>query len=139
MRSCAGATKRSCETIRIVIKTEGLRHIHLAVRDIHRALAFYKDVFGMEEQFWAGDDMVFIGTPGGGDTITLNQDPELVDRAGDNGGIGHFGFNLLDKRDLDDAIAQVEAAGGRLDNRGEHEPGMPYAYCRDPDGYLFEL
>ena len=122
-----------------MIKTQGLRHIHLVVRDIQRSLAFYKTVFGMEEHFWAGDDMVFLGTPGGGDTITLNQDATLVDRAGDNGGIDHFGFHLVDKSDLESAIAEVEANGGSLERRGEHAPGHPFAYVRDPDGYLFEL
>ena len=109
------------------------------VSDLPRSLAFYKDVFGMEELFWAGDDMVFLTTPGGADTITLNQDPDLAARAGDNGGVDHFGFDLLDKADLDAAIAEIEAAGGRLERRGEHDPGLPFAYCRDPDGYLFEL
>jgi catechol 2,3-dioxygenase-like lactoylglutathione lyase family enzyme len=36
-------------------------------------------------------------------------------------------------------IRQVEAAGGRLVERGEHAPGIPFAYVADPDGYLIEL
>jgi catechol 2,3-dioxygenase-like lactoylglutathione lyase family enzyme len=125
--------------LRGVIKTQGLRHIHLVVRDIQTSLAFYTGVFGMQELFWSDDSMVFLTTPGGGDTITLNQDPALAERAGDNGGVDHFGFDLVDKADLDAAIAEVEGAGGRLVRRGEHAPGHPFAYCTDPDGYLFEL
>ncbi len=83
--------------------------------------------------------MVFLRTPGGNDTLTLNEDPTLREHAGDNGGIQHFGFRLLDKTDLDEAVRAVEAAGGRLLERGEHEPGHPFAYVADPDGYTIEL
>jgi catechol 2,3-dioxygenase-like lactoylglutathione lyase family enzyme len=114
-------------------------HLHLVVRDVRRSLDFYTQVFGVEVVFWAGDDMVFVTTPGSDDLITLNQDADLVDRAGDNGGLDHFGFRLADPADLDTAVDAVVAAGGALDRRGEHSPGEPFAYCRDPDGYLFEL
>lgn len=120
-----------------MIETEGLTHVHLAVADVQRSLAFYQEAFGMEVRFWEGDDMVFIGTPGARDTITLNQGDR--DRAGQRGGVDHIGFRLRDKSRLDDAIAEVERAGGRLVERGEHAPGAPFAYVSDPDGYLIEL
>jgi predicted enzyme related to lactoylglutathione lyase len=44
-----------------------------------------------------------------------------------------------DKADLDEAVREVERAGGRVVERGEHAPGYPYAYLADPDGYVFEL
>jgi catechol 2,3-dioxygenase-like lactoylglutathione lyase family enzyme len=53
--------------------------------------------------------------------------------------VAHFGFRLTNTADLDAAIAEVEAAGGRLIRRGEHSPGVPFAYVEDPDGYLIEL
>jgi len=31
------------------------------------------------------------------------------------------------------------AAGGRLVARGEHAPGIAFAYVADPDGYVIEL
>ena len=70
----------------VVIETEGLTHVQLVVRDVHRSLAFYEAVFGMEVRFWDGDRMVFIGTPGRRDTITLNQSDD-VERAGAAGGV----------------------------------------------------
>ena len=48
-----------------MIKTRGLYHLHLIVRDLERSLAFYRDVFGLEEQFRDGPKMVFLSTPGG--------------------------------------------------------------------------
>ena len=122
-----------------MITTKGLYHLHLVVRDLERALRFYADVFGMEERFRVGPHMVFLSTPGSQDLITLNQDADAAARAGDNGGIGHFGFRLTDTSQLDAAIDAVRRGGGTLVSRGEHAPGVPYAYVRDPDGYVIEL
>ena len=121
-----------------MIATRGLTHIHLAVRDLQRSLHFYCDVFGMREKFWAGDSMVFLGTPGAADSITLRQ-AAPGEPAGPGGGIDHFGFRLRRKADLDAAVAAVEAAGGKLVERGQHGRGLPFAYVTDPDGYKIEL
>jgi catechol 2,3-dioxygenase-like lactoylglutathione lyase family enzyme len=123
-----------------MVRTEGLTHIHLRVSDLSRSLAFYQQVFGLEEMFREGPNMVFLTTPGGRDTITLNQPPDQ-DKAsvGDSGGIAHFGFRLADDADLELAIQEVRAAGGTLVRQGEHSPGEPYAYVTDPDGYVIEL
>jgi catechol 2,3-dioxygenase-like lactoylglutathione lyase family enzyme len=120
-----------------MIRTRGLTHVHLVVEDLDRSLRFYTEVFGMEEQFRDGPSMVFLSTPGAEDSITLNGQPG--DPRIGRGGVDHVGFRLVDKADLDDAVRQVEAAGGSVVERGEHRPGVPYAYVSDPDGYLIEL
>ncbi len=125
--------------MRAVIETEGLTHIHLTVRDLDRSLAFYRTVFGVEEMFRDGPHMVFVRTPGSRDTITLNADPAQHAIAGQSGGVGHFGFRLKDRAQLDAAIEVVEGAGGRLVERGERSAGGVFAYVADPDGYLIEL
>jgi catechol 2,3-dioxygenase-like lactoylglutathione lyase family enzyme len=125
--------------MRAVIETEGLTHIHLVVRDLDRSLAFYHDVFGAEEMFRDGPHMAFVRTSGSRDTITLNADPAEHERAGQLGGIEHFGFRLKDRSQLDAAVKAVETAGGRLVERGERAPGDAFAYVTDPDGYLIEL
>ena len=120
------------------MKTAGIRHIHLLVADLDRSIAFYSGAFGMEEKFRDGDDLVFMNTPGSHDSLALH----LVhgdDRVGENGGYEHFGITVLDREHLDDAIAEIEAAGGSLVEKGEHAPGIPYAYVRDPDGYVIEI
>ncbi len=122
-----------------MIRTQGLTHIHLVVRNLEQSLRFYQGVFGMEERFRDGPKMVFLSTPGSEDLITLNEDPAEAQLAGVNGGVAHFGFRLAESVDLDTAIAEVEAAGGKLIRRGEHTPGIPFAYLEDPDGYVIEL
>jgi catechol 2,3-dioxygenase-like lactoylglutathione lyase family enzyme len=122
-----------------MIRTQGLTHIHLVVRDLERSLRFYKGVFGMEERFRDGPRMVFLNTPGSSDLITLNEDPQEAPLAGVNGGVAHFGFRLTSPSDIDAAVHEVEGAGGKLLRRGEHAPGVSFAYVADPDGYVIEL
>jgi metallothiol transferase len=120
-----------------MIKTSGLYHIHLHVRDLGRSLAFYQGVFGMKVMYQAGPTMAFLRTPGGQDTITLNQVDDQT--PGQHGGIAHFGFALDEGESLDEAVKIVERNGGKLLRRGEHAPGHSFAYFADPDGYCFEL
>ena len=122
-----------------MIETEGLTHVHLTVNDLEASLHFYQGVFGMQEMFRDGPDMVFLRTPGARDSITLNADPAPNVPPGEPGGIAHIGFRLKDAAHLDDAIAQVERHGGRLVERGAHDGKYPYAYVADPDGYVIEL
>jgi catechol 2,3-dioxygenase-like lactoylglutathione lyase family enzyme len=122
-----------------MIATQGLTHVHLVVRDLERSLRFYTGAFGMQERFRDGPHMVFLNTPGSRDLITLNGDPAEAHLAGTAGGIGHLGFRLCNPADLDAAIAEVEAAGGKLVGRGERGGGARFAYVSDPDGYVIEL
>ena len=121
-----------------MVKTLGLTHIHLIVKDLQHSLQFYQNVFGMEVKFWAGDGLVFLNTPGSNDLIALHQS-EADQPTGAGGGILHFGFQLKDRAELESAISEVVAAGGALKKRGEFTPGMPFAYVSDPDGYEIEL
>ncbi|MGH7780917.1 MAG: VOC family protein [Candidatus Binataceae bacterium] len=121
-----------------MIKSRGLHHINLNVSDIERSLKFYQQAFGLEIDFWEnGRRMVFLHSPGADDTITLCQAGKSDPIAG--GGVSHFGFGLAEKDKMDEAIGQVEQAGGKLLSRGNHAPGVPYAYCADPDGYVIEI
>jgi catechol 2,3-dioxygenase-like lactoylglutathione lyase family enzyme len=92
----------------------------------------------MEIKFWASDGLVFLNTPGSKDMIALHRS-DGDEPTGVSGGITHFGFQLENRDDLDDAINQVVAAGGKLKKRGEFGPGMPFAYVSDLDGYEIEL
>jgi catechol 2,3-dioxygenase-like lactoylglutathione lyase family enzyme len=120
----------------------GIRHVHLLVAEQDRAIAFYRDVFGMEEQFRDGP-IVFLGTPDGGDSLALHlaTTAEERQRIGQQGGWEHFGIHLPDRsaEGIDAAVQRAEEAGGRLLGRGEHAPGVPYAFVTDPDGYAIEI
>jgi catechol 2,3-dioxygenase-like lactoylglutathione lyase family enzyme len=115
--------------------TLGLNHINLNVADVARAEKFYRAAFGLVVRFGEGD-MLFLGTPGGNDIITLAR-AEPGQPIGD-GGVSHFGFRAAPD-EFDDMVAQIRRAGATLLRRGHHGPSEPFAYFTDPDGYTIEL
>ena len=116
-----------------MVKARSLNHINLNVSDIERSVRFYQQALGLVENFRAGPRMVFLSPRGGDDVITLHQAEPIGPR-----GVAHFGFDI-EGGDLDDAVAAVVKAGGKLLDRGAHAPGVLYAYVTDPDGYVIEL
>ncbi len=120
----------------------GIRHVHLLVAEHGRAVAFYRDAFGMEERFRDGP-IVFLGTPDGGDSLALHlaMTDEERERVGQQGGWEHYGIHLSDRTagGIDAAVERVKDAGGRVLGRGEHAPGVHFAYVTDLDGYAIEI
>ena len=118
-----------------MVKTHGLTHLNLAVRDPDRSLRFYAQVFGVREYF-RDEGSIQVQGPGPHDVIAFERNPA---GAGVVGGITHFGFRLTDPAHIDAAVDEVCRAGGTLLRRGEFSPGFPFAYVTDPDGYEIEI
>jgi len=118
-----------------MVKTHGLTHINLAVRDPERSLRFYREVFGVAE-YYRDEGSIQVQGPGPHDVIAFEKDEAA---AGSVGGVSHFGFRLTSPADIEAAVQEVERAGGRLLRRGEFSPGFPFAYVSDPDGYEIEI
>jgi predicted enzyme related to lactoylglutathione lyase len=114
------------------IRTAGFDHVHLCVQDVGRAIAFYKAAFGADEAFRVGERLVFLRL-GGGEIVGLDGRPETERNP------RHIGLKLAQGQDLGGAVAEVVAAGGSVLDRGEHAPGVSYAYVVDPDGNVIEL
>jgi catechol 2,3-dioxygenase-like lactoylglutathione lyase family enzyme len=118
-----------------VIQTYGLTHIALAVRDADKALRFYQAVFGVRE-IYREAGMIQVQTPGSHDVIVFE---ERRAGFGEMAGISHFGFRLVDRRDIDAAAESIKRAGGKILDQGEFVPGEPYIFAADPDGYTVEI
>jgi catechol 2,3-dioxygenase-like lactoylglutathione lyase family enzyme len=118
-----------------MVKTYGLTHVAVAVRDVDRASAFYRKVFGALVVY-KQDGFVQLQTPGTRDVLVFEKQPK---RAGKAGGIAHFGFRLQNPRDIDAAARAVKKAGGTIKEQGEFVPGEPYLFATDPDGYVIEI
>ncbi len=118
-----------------MVKTHGLTHIALRVRDVERSLKFYHDVLHVVPVY---RDASFIQaqTPGSRDVLVFEKSAK---KTGKSGGIAHFGFRLVDPADIDAAAEAVERAGGRILSKGEFVPGEPYVFFTDPDGYEVEI
>jgi catechol 2,3-dioxygenase-like lactoylglutathione lyase family enzyme len=118
-----------------MVKTHGLTHVAVSVRDPQRSATFYTAVLGCVVVYDRAD-FVQLQTPGARDVLVFERD---ATHAGQPGGIKHFGFRLLSPDDIDAAAAAVETAGGRIRSKGEFCPGEPYLFCEDPDGYEVEI
>jgi catechol 2,3-dioxygenase-like lactoylglutathione lyase family enzyme len=118
-----------------MVKTYGLTHIALAVRDPQRSLRFYQAVLGAVS-VWESDDFVQAQTPGSRDVLVFERASR---KAGKAGGVAHFGFRLTSPADIEAAIQTVRDAGGTITDHGEFVPGEPYLFARDLDGYEFEI
>ena len=118
-----------------MVKTRGLTHIALAVRDVDRAAQFYQQVLGAVE-IYRGDGFVQLQTPGSWDVLVLERQPS---KSGKSGAVMHFGFRLLRPADIAAAVDDVRAAGGKIVESGEFVPGEPYVFFKDPDGNVIEI
>lgn len=131
-------------------------HVGISVIDIDRSIAFYRDMFGMEQlcdvfPFGGEQFETIMDIPGvsgrmcmiGKGTLNLElfefdgskpKDPNypVSDR-----GYSHFGVEV---DDIAETYEKLKAADVRI-----HSPvltfmgGMKAAYCRDPDGNVFEI
>jgi catechol 2,3-dioxygenase len=118
----------------VMIKTSGLNHIALKVRDPERTAQFYVDLFHMEITRRT-PDMTFLKTVGSTDMITLNRSEAEI--APDQGMV-HFGF-IVDPEQFDAALQTIEAKGAPVvSGPGARDQGR-FVFISDPDGYTIEL
>ena len=104
--------------------------------DLQRSLAFCDGLFGKQELFRAGPDIVFLKSPNADDLFTLRRVDEPVDACA--GGMQHFGFTVNQEAHAA-AVEDLRAFGAEIIEVGQHGDGAPYAYLKDPDGYVIEI
>jgi catechol 2,3-dioxygenase-like lactoylglutathione lyase family enzyme len=129
--------------------------ITLAVADLQRALAFYKDGLGLQSRGvigteLAGDELQAAGAVAmfqlqGGLTLCLYPRIELVKDANvslapPQAGEFSIGHAVSSRAEVDAVLAQAEAAGATLTDRPHERPwGIYSGYFRDLDGHLWEV
>lgn len=129
--------------------------ITLAVADLDRALAFYRDGLGLPTSGvvgteWPGDEDTPAGAVvmfelAGGATLSLYPRSELAKDASIPAGParpGEFtlGQIVSSREAVDELLAQAQAAGASVPERPHERPwGIYSGYFRDPDGHLWEI
>lgn len=130
----------------------GCTHSSLAVDDVDRSVAFYREAFACEPVFEARDmgeliqsvaglpelrcDLAILRIPGTSHLLELIafRNPAAPVRSEPPG--GHIEFAVAD---LDRSIAAVEALGATPVGRVTEFPEGPSVYYREPGGSVFEL
>ena len=129
--------------------------ITLAVRDLDRALAYYRDGLGLESRGvvateFVGNDTTPAGAIAmfelrGGLILAIYPRTELAKDANVSLGppkTGEFSIGHLvgSKSEVDDLLAEAEKAGAMLTDQAHDRPwGIYSGYFRDPDGHLWEI
>jgi catechol 2,3-dioxygenase-like lactoylglutathione lyase family enzyme len=127
----------------------------LAVDDLERSLAFYRDGLGLESPGIIGTEFVADEDTPSGAAAMFELEGGLIlalygraDLAKDAHipvgppGSGEFSIGHLvsSKSEVDELLARAEAAGAmRTADPHERPWGIYSAYFRDPDGHLWEL
>ncbi|MFO7571951.1 MAG: VOC family protein [Gaiellaceae bacterium] len=115
-------------------------HVHLKVADLERALGFWRDVLGFEEQARYGDQAVFVSAGGYHHHIGLNTWESQGGQPPSPGttGLYHVAIRYPDRATLAGAVRRVLDAGIPLQGASDH--GVSEAiYLADPDGNGVEL
>ena len=115
-------------------------HVHLRVADLDRAIAFYRDVLGLELQARYGSQAAFLSAGGYHHHIGLNTWESAGGTPPPPGhtGLYHTAFLYPDRRALGQALARALRAGVTLDGHADH--GVSEAvYFRDPDSNGIEI
>lgn len=117
-----------------------LGHVHLQVSDLARAIAFYRDVIGLEVQQMYGDQAAFLASNGYHHHLGLNtwRSRGAGPAPRRHPGLFHTAFLYPDRPSLAAAVSRVRAAGVPLTGAADH--GVSEAvYLDDPDGNGVEL
>ena len=110
-------------------------HVHLKVADLDRALAFWRDVLGFEEQARMGDQAAFISAGGYHHHIGLNTWESSGGSPPPPGttGLYHVAVRFPDRKSLSEAVHRALRADIQLEGASDHGASEA-VYLRDPDG-----
>ena len=129
--------------------------ITLAVADLERALAFYRDGLGFPTKGligteYHGDETAPNGTTAvfhldGGLMLSIYPRSELakdaaIPAAAAPAGVFSLGHVVATRAEVDEVIAQARAAGAAVTEAPHDRPwGIYSGYFQDPDGHLWEV
>ena len=128
--------------------------ITLAVGDLKRALAFYRDGLGLQTQGVVASDLVDEETGAAGAIVIFKLESGLIlalyprselakDAAVPAGPLhsGQFSLGQLvaSRAEVDTILEQAAAAGAVVTPPHDRPWGIYSGYFRDPDGHLWEI
>jgi catechol 2,3-dioxygenase-like lactoylglutathione lyase family enzyme len=119
--------------------------ITLAVSDLERAVAFYRDGLGWPRSEVGGDEVAFFKT--GGVVIALFPRASFAADAGvdvddvEHGGFGRFSLahNVAEEGQVDSVLKEAAEAGATIVKEAQEIFFGRHGFFADPDGFLWEV
>jgi uncharacterized glyoxalase superfamily protein PhnB len=111
-------------------------NLSLTVADIHKSMAWYRDVIGFEvqQQHERDGQLRAVALKAGSVRIMINQEDGAKgwDRTKGEG----FSLQFMTEDNLDEMAAKIKASGSTLDTEPADMPwGVRMFRMRDPDGF----
>jgi len=117
------------------LRHRGLRHVALRVRDLERALWFYRDLLGFEIVWQPDPDNVYLSS--GCDNLALHTADEI---ASGPAALDHLGVIVATADEVGEAEKALAAAGVRiLQGTKQHRDRSVSCYVADPDGNSVQI
>lgn len=117
------------------MKTLGLRHVALNVKDPQRSKEFYVRVLRMEVEWEPDADNVYL-TSEGQDNLAIHK----AEAGASGGALDHIGFALPSADDVDLWYDWIKGQGARiLREIKTHRDGARSFYFADPDGITIQM
>jgi catechol 2,3-dioxygenase-like lactoylglutathione lyase family enzyme len=118
------------------MKTLGLRHLALRVRDPQKSKEFYTRVLKMQVE-WEPDPQNVYLTSGGQDNLALHQTDEV---GSSDSRLDHLGFILTSADEVDTWYAWMKTQNVKVVNEVKtHRDGARSFYVEDPDGIVIQM
>ena len=119
------------------MKTLGMRHIALNVRNAQASKEFYRTVMKMEVEWEPDPKSVYLTSDGGLDNIALHQADAPLHKPGN---LNHIGFFVPTLEDVDAWYANVQQHGAKIVKEIKtHRDGARSFYFEDIDGIVIQL
>jgi len=111
-----------------------LVHFEMNVKDVHKTISFYEEVFGWRFQKWDGPMDYWL--------IMTGDESE----PGIDGGLGYAEedfpkvVNTIDVDDIDEIIKKIQHNSGKIVKQKHAVPGVGWlAYFKDSEGVIYGL
>ena len=123
------------------MKTLGMRHVAINVKDAQASKAFYCKVLKMQVEWEPDAKSVYLTSTDeegpGLDNLALHQADAPLHKPGS---LNHLGFFVPTLEDVDTWYAHIQACGAKiLKEIKSHRDGARSFYFEDPDGIVIQL
>lgn len=113
----------------------GMRHLALRVRDLERALWFYRDLLGFTVVWQPDEDNVYLSS--GCDNLALHRVDSLNTA---DGALDHLGLLVPNANEVSNAEQALSSHGVTvLQATREHRDQSVSCYVADPDGNRVQI